>query len=93
VELNVLQHKILGEDEAYEGAVVPVYRASKDVSSRTIATTIERNFDALAAFVRDVIPDDVLRANGYGLLSAAWRSAHRPATPEAAAEARERLIF
>ncbi len=93
VELNVLHHKILGEDERYEGAVVPIYRASKDVSSRTIATTIERNIEALAVFVRDVIPPGVLAARGYGALTDAWRTAHRPPTPQAAATARERLMY
>ena len=93
VEFNVLHHRFLAEDERYEGAVVPIYRASKDVSSRVVAATIEKNLDTLATFVRDVVPDDVLRAHGFGPLSTAWRDAHRPHSPEAAAAARERLIF
>ncbi|MBD5633825.1 MAG: DEAD/DEAH box helicase, partial [Candidatus Eremiobacteraeota bacterium] len=93
VELNVLHHKSLAEDERYEGAIVPVYRATKDVSSRVLATTIARNLETLASFVEDVMPQDVLRAHGFQPLSLAWRDAHRPATPEAAAAARERLIF
>ncbi len=92
-ELNVLHHKILAEDETYRGAVVPVYRASKDVSSKMVAAAIERNFDALAPLVRDVIPADVLAANGYGNATDAWLDAHKPPTPEAAERARERLIF
>jgi ATP-dependent DNA helicase RecG len=93
VELNVLHHRLLGDDEVYQGAVVPVYRASKDLPSRTIATAIERNLDALASLVDDVVPESVLAKHGYGPRSAAWRTAHRPATPEDAAAARERLIF
>ena len=93
VELNVLQHKILGEGDAYEGSIVPVYRASKDVSSRQIATIVERNFETLAATVRDVMPAEILAAHGYTTLREAWRIAHRPPTPEAAEIARERLIF
>jgi ATP-dependent DNA helicase RecG len=93
VELNVLHHRTLAEEDVYTGAIVPVYRASKDVSSRVVAATIERNFDALAGFVRDVLPADLLRERGFESLGVAWRAAHRPATPEAAAAARERLIF
>ena len=93
VELNVLHHKMLGEDEVYRGSVVPVYRASKDLSSRTIATAIERNLDALATFVVDDIPLEVVAKHGYGSRREAWRTAHKPETPEAAAAARERLIY
>ena len=93
VELNVLNHKVLAPDEVYEGAVVPVYRASKELSSRAIATTIERNLETLSAQVRDLMPAEVLAKHGYGALSGAWREAHRPHTPEGAAAARERLIF
>ena len=93
VELNVLHHKILDEGDVYEGSIVPIYRASKDVSSRQIATIVEKNFTALAATVRDVIPDDILRAHEYPSLREAWRIAHRPPTPDAAELARERLIF
>ncbi len=93
LELNVLSHRILAEGEAYRGAVVPVYRASKDVSSRILAGVIERNFELLAACVHDTLPAAVAAEFGYGSFRDAWRDAHRPASPEAAAAARERLIF
>jgi ATP-dependent DNA helicase RecG len=93
VELNVLHHRILHEGEVYEGSIVPIYRASKDVSSRQIATIVERNLSALAATVRDRIPGEILSAHGYPSLRDAWRVAHKPPTPEAAELARERLIF
>jgi len=93
VELNVLHHRILADDETYAGAIVPIYRASKDLPSRTIAAAIERNFETLAALVRDDIPAEVARARGFGSLREAWRDAHRPPTPEAAAAARERWIY
>ncbi|HMD01537.1 MAG TPA: ATP-dependent DNA helicase RecG [Candidatus Baltobacteraceae bacterium] len=93
VELNVLQHRILGDDEEYRGAIVPVYRATKELSSRIIANTIERNFPALESLVQETIPAGVLRKHGYTSLREAWREAHRPTTPESAAAARERLIF
>ncbi len=93
VELNVLHHRLLGDDEVYTGSLVPVYRAGKDVSSRTLASLIERNFEALAGLVADVIPAHIVRRHGYEPLAVAWRHAHRPPTLEAAAAARERLVF
>ncbi|MDQ2909055.1 MAG: ATP-dependent DNA helicase RecG [Candidatus Eremiobacteraeota bacterium] len=93
VELNVLHHAVLPEGEPYRGAIVPVYRATKDVPSRTIATVIERNADALAELVDDVLPETVTQPLGFGSLRAAWRTVHNPPTLEAAATARERVIF
>ena len=93
VELNVLQHRVLAEGERYEGAIVPVYRASKELPSRTIATVIEKNADALASLVTGIVPEEIAREAGFGSLAAAWRTVHRPPTLEAAAAARERLIF
>lgn len=93
VELNVLHHALLGEDEPYRGAIVPVYRATKELPSRTIATAIERNADALAKFVDDILPETVTRPLGLGSLRAAWRAVHQPPTLEAAAAARERVMF
>ncbi len=93
VELNVLHHALLDEDERYRGAIVPVYRATKELPSRTIATTIDRNFEALAALVDDHIPEHVLAPLGYGPLPDAWRALHKPTTLEAAAAARERIVF
>jgi ATP-dependent DNA helicase RecG len=93
IELNVLHHRVLGEDEAYQGAIVPIYRAGKELSSRAIATVIERNFGALEGFVRDVLPPALLTARGYGSMREAWRELHRPSSPEAAAAARERAVY
>ncbi len=93
VELNVLEHRVLREGEEFSGRVVPVYRATKELSSRAIALTIERNFDPLGALVRETIPNEVLRKHGYGPLREAWRAAHRPESPEEARSASERLIF
>ncbi len=93
VELNVLHHRILDEDEPYHGAIVPVYPAGKELSSRAIANLIERNASALELLVPDVLPATIRNARGYGAARAAWRELHRPSSPEAARTARERLVF
>jgi ATP-dependent DNA helicase RecG len=93
VELNVLHHRILGEDEVYRGAIVPVYRAGKELSSRAIATLIEKNASALEALLPDALPDEIRARHGFGSQLEAWRELHRPASPESAAAARERMVF
>jgi len=93
VELNVLHHRVLADDEEYQGAIVPVYRATKDLSSRTIATIVERNLGALETFVQDVLPPALLKKHRFGPLRQAWRELHRPTTPEGAAAARERVVY
>jgi ATP-dependent DNA helicase RecG len=93
VEINVLHHRVMRADEVYQGEIVPVYRASKDVPSRTIATVIERNLAALETLLRERLPPEVTARHGYPPLREAWRAVHRPSTLEAAAAARERLIF
>ncbi len=93
IELNVLHHAILADDERYRGSMVPVYPATKELPSKAIAATIERNFEALGALVDDAVPDSVLGPLGFGSLHDAWRAVHKPPTPEAAAAARERVTF
>jgi ATP-dependent DNA helicase RecG len=93
VEMNVLHHRVLREGETYRGAIVPIYRASKELPSRTIASLIERNFDALASLVREVVPAEPLARRGYSSVRRAWEEVHRPTTPQSAAQARERLIY
>ena len=93
VEMNVLHHRVLRPDEVYVGSIVPVYPATKELSSRVIATVIERNLDALSALVHDPIPAELPARHGLLGRNAAWRDVHRPATIESAAAGRRRLIY
>src|SRR5579872_5314124 len=40
--VNVSQYEILGERESYRGEIVPVYRASKDLTTRKIASVVKK---------------------------------------------------
>jgi ATP-dependent DNA helicase RecG len=93
LEMNVLQHRVLREGETYRGAIVPVYRANKELSSRAIATLIERNLDSLSRYVQEIVPAEIIARHGYVSLRQAWREMHQPVTLESAAAARERLIY
>jgi ATP-dependent DNA helicase RecG len=92
-EINVTGHKLLREHEVYEGEVVPIYAATKDLPSRTIRAVIARNLDRLIAAQVDALPPALLRRFGFPPLARAWHDVHAPRDPEAASRARERIVF
>ncbi|HYZ15577.1 MAG TPA: ATP-dependent DNA helicase RecG [Candidatus Acidoferrum sp.] len=92
-EINVTTHRVLREGEVYEGEIVPVYAATKDLPSRTIRTVIAKNLDRMIAAHGDAIPPRVVRRFGFPPLPDAWREVHAPRDPERVARARERIVF
>ena len=92
--INVTHYAQLREGETYQGDMEPVYRASKDLASRKIASVVKKNLPALLDLVTDdVIPAKVAAARGYGSLRDAYRNVHLPSDPAQAQTARERFIF
>ncbi len=92
--MNVAQHAVLAQDEAYRGELVPVYRGSKELTTRKIAQVVKKNLTRLLALVNgDPVPPAVAQAEHFASLVDAYRSLHAPRTPEEAQHARERLIF
>ncbi len=92
--LNVSHYELLGEGETYRGEMVPIYRASKDLTTRKIAGVIAKNLPHLFALAgEDPIPGAVARERKYGELEEAYRTIHAPRAPEDAAAARERFVF
>ena len=92
--VSVSTYRILGPDETYRGALVPVYHAVAELSSKTIAAAIARNFPRLLEEApADPIPPAYLRATGYESLEVAYRNIHAPDSPEQAQRARERFAY
>jgi ATP-dependent DNA helicase RecG len=92
--VNVSHYEQLGEHERYRGSMVPVYRASKDLTRRKIASTVHKNLDRLLATAEeDPVPAAIVARRKYPSLRDAYRSMHAPGSPEEAARARERFIF
>ena len=92
-EINVTSHKLLHEDERYEGEIVPIYAATKDLPSRTIRAVIAKNLGRLIAAQVDALPPSLVRRFGFPPLAQAWRDVHAPRDPEATSRARERIVF
>ncbi len=92
--INVVQHRILGEGEIYRGEMLPVYRASKELPSRKIASVVKKNLARLLKLVgEDVLPPEIVREHGFGGLRESYRIVHAPESPEEAAHSRERFVF
>ena len=92
--INVSQYAQLGETESYHGEMVPVYRASKDLTTRKIAAVVKKNLPRLLELAGDdPLPAPVAAQHRYPNVLDAYRAVHAPQTPDEAERARERFIF
>ncbi|MGC1379405.1 MAG: hypothetical protein WA814_00120, partial [Candidatus Baltobacteraceae bacterium] len=80
--VRVSQHAQLREGEAYRGELVPVYRATKDLATRKIATVVKNNLTRLLELTPpDPLPPSLAAARRYPPLAEAYRAVHQPRTP------------
>ncbi len=93
LEINVTAHRVLRPGERYEGEIVPVYAAAKELPSRAIRGAIAKNLDRLIAGQDDALPPALVQRFGFPPLARAWRDVHAPHDLEAAARAKERIVF
>jgi ATP-dependent DNA helicase RecG len=92
--LNVSHYAVLGPDEEYRGEMVPIYRASKDLTTRKIAAVVEKNLPKLLAWAGDdPVPPALAKERGFAPLQEAYAHVHAPLDPEQAQAARKRFIF
>ena len=61
LEINVTNHRVLRPDEPYAGEIVPVYGATKELTSRQIRAVIAKNLADLIARRVDALPAELLR--------------------------------
>ena len=93
LELNVTNHRVLRADEPYAGEIVPVYAATKELTSRQIRTTIGKNLAGLIARRVDALPPGIAAKFGFPALADAWRDVHAPADPGRVEAGRRRIVF
>ncbi|MGY1793353.1 ATP-dependent DNA helicase RecG [Geodermatophilus sp. SYSU D00525] len=87
-------HLITGDDdEDWARALIPIYPASKDVSSWVIQKSVRLLLDASGGFgfVEDPLPEDLRCRHGLLSLPAALLDVHRPTSDEDVERAEERL--
>jgi ATP-dependent DNA helicase RecG len=87
-------HIITGDDDDWARAMVPIYPASKDVSSWVIQRSVKLLMDdprSLSEALDDPIPEAVRRRHGLVPLDVALRQKHRPESQDDVDQADERL--
>jgi ATP-dependent DNA helicase RecG len=93
LDINVTSHRVLRDGEQYSGEVVPIYGATKELTSRQIRTTIAKNLAALIDRRVDALPEAVVRRHGFPPFAQAWHDVHAPADPAAVEAGRRRIVF
>jgi ATP-dependent DNA helicase RecG len=92
--VGVTHYGVLAEGQEYRGELVPIYRASKDLASRKIATVVKKNLPLLLETLpQDPLPASLAAARRYPTLRDAYGAVHAPHSPEEARHARERFVF
>jgi ATP-dependent DNA helicase RecG len=80
-------------DESRPATMEPVYPASMELPSRTIARLIGTNLPRMLPLVQEWLPAEFLRARGLVGRQWALGAAHQPKTEADAAKARRRLAY
>lgn len=94
VAMNVATHKVLAAGETYRGSIVPIYSASKTLTSRKIAQVVGRNLDRLLHLASsDPLPPAITAAEAFPPLEQSYRELHQPSSLESAEKARERFVY
>ncbi|HEY5257169.1 MAG TPA: ATP-dependent DNA helicase RecG [Candidatus Baltobacteraceae bacterium] len=92
--VNVTTYGAMNDDDAYHGELVPIYHASKDLSTRKIGQVVDKNFARLLELIPpDPLPSDLARERRFPELRDGYRAIHKPQTPQEAQLARERFIY
>ncbi|PRY45691.1 ATP-dependent DNA helicase RecG [Geodermatophilus tzadiensis] len=87
-------HLITGDDdEDWARALIPIYPATKDVSSWVVQKSVRLLLDASGGFgfVEDPLPEDLRARHGLPSLPAALLDVHRPTSQDDVDRAAERL--
>ncbi|MBC5806423.1 MAG: ATP-dependent DNA helicase RecG [Candidatus Eremiobacter antarcticus] len=96
--MNVSRHRILKDDEGYEGELIPVYPQTAGLASQELRRLIMRALrvavGADPALVElDALPAGIRTREHFPDVRTAFYGIHSPATPEEAAQARRRLVY
>lgn len=95
LEMHSPEFETLDEDDDPESfaRIVPVYPLSEGVPQGLVRKAAASALDGYLRLVEDPLPETLLRSQRLKAIQWALRQIHQPASDEARAEARKRLIF
>ena len=93
IEMVVMHHRALPEGADFEGEIVPIYPATKDLPSRTIRSVIAKNLPRLLDPLEERLPDALVKKHRLIEARTAWHDVHAPRTPDDVLPARKRIIY
>ncbi|MBQ4047872.1 MAG: ATP-dependent DNA helicase RecG [Clostridia bacterium] len=80
-------------DEAPEGAILPVYPLTAGLSRKQVTSAMRTALDACGDNVPEILPPEVLVAHDLADAGSALAELHFPASDEALARARRKIMF
>ncbi|MCV2488930.1 ATP-dependent DNA helicase RecG [Geodermatophilus sp. YIM 151500] len=93
-DMHLLDDRDAADDDEWARALIPIYPASKEVSSWVVQRSLRTLLGPegrLGSLVDDPLPEEVRTRHGLLPLAAALLDIHRPTSTEDVARARERL--
>ena len=75
------------------GRIMPIYHLTAGLNQSMVARAVRQGLDECGDLPEDVLPDEVRRAHQLCYIGFAYENVHFPASPEALALARRRLVF
>jgi ATP-dependent DNA helicase RecG len=97
-QILVVRHRVVPEDEPYEGELVPVYPLTASLTNLTMRRLVAKALKRALADERanerlEILPSALAKKRGFVEARWALRAIHQPRTPEEADKARKRLVF
>ncbi len=83
----------MANSEIVNGPILPVYRLTEGLTSKTVADLVDGALQEGLAAVGDPVPEEIRRQFGLTNLPNALKQIHQPESPEQLDAARKRLTF
>ncbi|MCL2817707.1 MAG: hypothetical protein FWD39_04910, partial [Clostridiales bacterium] len=93
LQLSVQEYEFLDGEGADSPGIVPVYRATESLPQKFLRGSVKTALEKYARFVKEILPEELVRARALPPRAQALRDMHFPASFEAKEAARRRFAY